>query len=476
MPIFRSLCCTALALIALAPFAARANDSYIDTTFNPSGVDPGWRRAYDAVAPADNQFSVAAARAPDGGYVLAGVRDVGSAGSLIFLAKFRPNGNYDLSFGGTAATGNAGPGRVLKDANFTGVADMTIDAQGRIVVVGPTPGSLGQSDFGIVRFNANGADDTSFAGDGSTYVGFDLDGAHGRTSDVPYSVTTAPDGAVYVAGRVQDVTIGAIPTKRVGVAKIMPDGTNTNTGYGTLPYGRQVFCDVRCENVAGVARIVYDAPRNRLVIGGDYFRNDNGVDWYIITQNFGASPTWQTETYTIDLGGTSGVQRAFMKRLAVQADGKPVAIGSAYNANKDPVPVVLRRQANSTAEDTSFGNVGGRGLLLGTVGSIYYDLAFDSSGRIALAGTYFNNALMTRLLPANGAVDTSFNGDNVPTVYVATTSGGPAAHSTLFTHVFLDGGHLVVAGIAPDSSTTDTDYDLIIMRMQADSIFANGFQ
>jgi len=482
MPIFRYLRCTALALIALAPFAACADDTTIDTSFNPNGADPGWRRAYDNIQPTSDQLIVGAARAPDGGYVLAGTRAGGSGGALIFLAKFRPNGAYDSSFGGTAQTGNAGSGRVLKDANLASVKAMTIDAQGRIVVVGETQGVLGQADFGAVRFNSNGSDDTSFAGDGSTQIGFDLDSVHGHAKDTPTSVTTAPDGSVYVAGVVDDVSSGGFPTTRLGVAKLMPDGSNTNTHYGTLPYGRQLFyCNDGCENVDQVKRIVYDAPRNRIVIGGDYYLNENDADWFITTQYFAPYPSSKTCHYPIDFGGISGNQVGLMTSLAVQPDGKTVALGIALDPNQKKVPVVLRVQSDIVNEDSGFGNVSGRGLMLiETVDAIYSDLAIDSSGRIVLAGYYleYDAGLVTRLLPGNGAVDTGFNGDTAPTAFFASTSNGnDTADATSFGRVFIDGGRPVLAGQAPDSSTgAYSDFDLIITRLQADRIFVNGVE
>ena len=41
MPIFRHVFFATLALSALTPFVARADDATIDTRFNPNGVDPG---------------------------------------------------------------------------------------------------------------------------------------------------------------------------------------------------------------------------------------------------------------------------------------------------------------------------------------------------------------------------------------------------------------------------------------------------
>lgn len=95
--------------------------------------------------------------------------------------------------------GNAG--RVCKDAWLTGVSAMTVDAQGRIIVVGTTPGPGGLSDFGVARFNADGSDDASLAGDGGTAFGFD-DAGVVDSDDSPTSVLAEADGKIVVAGSV----------------------------------------------------------------------------------------------------------------------------------------------------------------------------------------------------------------------------------------------------------------------------------
>ena len=463
------------ACAALAPFAAHAADGSTDTAFNAAGGQPGWRRLYVNGGGTLDERIIAAARAPDGGYVFAGKRTGGGAGALIFLAKLRPNGDYDTSFGGTAATGNAGTGRVLKDAYLSSVADMTIDAQGRIIVVGSTPGALGQSDFGVVRFKPDGSDDTSFAGDGGTGVAFDFDAANGRVNDVPGSVTTAPDGSVFVAGVIQDFISGH-STTLVGAVKLKPDGT-PDEDFGTVAGGLAYFCGVVCENVLHVARIVYDAPRDRIVIGGDFQVGVNNTDWFIVTRTTGG--TIQSYPYAVDLGGTSGYQLAYMTDFAVQADGKPVALGWFFDANLKTVPVLLRRLAESVVEDkNTFGNVSGRGLMvLPWTDSIANGLAIDSRGRILLAGEYapFKAGIAGRLL-TSGAIDTSFNGTSSPSAYFAQTTSGSTSYNTAFKRVFLDAGRPVLAGEAPDSASAATDYDMLAMRLQSDLIFANDLE
>jgi len=472
-PVAFALSCCA----ALIPPAAGATDSSTDSTFAPGSSTPGWVRSFVTGGGFADERIVAAARAPDGGYVLAGSRAGGAQGALIFLAKFKANGSYDTAFGGTAATGNAGIGRVLKDAWLSSVADMTVDAQGRIVVVGNTPGALGQSDFGIVRFKPDGSDDTSFAGDGGTSVAFDLDTAHGRANDVPGSVTTTPDGSIFVAGTIETNTTGA--AKRwVGAVKLKPDGSRDQT-FGALSGGREYYNWSSGDNVLSVVRIVYDAPRATIAIGGDLEVGANNTDWFIITHQIWSINS-KAASYAIDLGGNSGYQLAYMTDLAVQPDGKPVAVGWANDANVKATPVLLRRLALSTNEDTtSFGNIAGRGMavLWSWTDSVLNGLAFDSRGRILVAGEYapFKAGIAARL-GSDGAIDASFNGTTSPSAYFAKTSSLQSSWTTSFKRVFIDAGRAVLAGEAPDSNTAATDYDLVMTRLQSDLIFANGYE
>ncbi len=470
-PIVLALSCFA----ALAPFAAQANDNLIDATLNAAGSTPGWVRSFVTGGGSIDERTVAVARALDGSYVIAGSRPGGAAGALIFLSKFRPDGSYDTNFGGTASTGNAGVGRVLKDAWLSSVADMTIDAQGRVIVVGKTPGALGQSDYGVVRFKPDGSDDTSFAGDGGTGVAFDFDAAHNRVNDVPGSVAVAPDGSIFVAGTIQDFR-GGHATTLVGVAKLKVDGS-PDEDFGTVVGGLGFYCGVQCEDVLSVARIVYDAPRQRIVIGGDRQVDAANTDWYIVT--VAANGTSQAFPYAVDLGGSSGYQLAYMTDLAVQSDGKPVALGWANDENLKATPVLLRRLAESVAEDkTTFGNVTGRGMMvLPWTDSILNGLAVDSRGRILLAGEYtpFKAGIAARLLPS-GFIDASFNATASPSAYRAGVDASTLSYRTVFKRLFLDDGRPVIAGEATYSTSDETDYDVVMTRLQTDLIFANGFQ
>ena len=75
------------------------------------------------------------------------------------LARYNPNGSLDTSFSGDGKQTTDFGG--LGDPGETGVA---IQANGKIVAVGATGGTVRDSEFALARYNPNGSLDTSFSG------------------------------------------------------------------------------------------------------------------------------------------------------------------------------------------------------------------------------------------------------------------------------------------------------------------------
>ena len=110
------------------------------------------------------------------------------------LARYNPNGSLDTSFSGdgkqTTDFGGLGgfPGE--------GVTGVAIQTNGKIVAVGATGGTNpngNDSEFALARYNANGALDTSFSGDGKQTTEFGGDDAAG-------GVALQAGGKIVVAG------------------------------------------------------------------------------------------------------------------------------------------------------------------------------------------------------------------------------------------------------------------------------------
>jgi uncharacterized delta-60 repeat protein len=110
------------------------------------------------------------------------------------LARYKPNGTVDRSFGFGGKVGLD-----LVGSDDSSFASVTIDAKGRIVVAGGVDGGspYNSGDFVLARYTPDGRPDPSFGGDGTVTTDFDggSDGAGGVAID--------PQGRIVVAGGAQ---------------------------------------------------------------------------------------------------------------------------------------------------------------------------------------------------------------------------------------------------------------------------------
>jgi uncharacterized delta-60 repeat protein len=160
--------------------------SSLDTTFASSGK-------------LDTVGTVATVRtvAPQGSKILLG----GAANITTFgVARYNSNGTLDTSFGtsGVAKFGfgpshNAPPG-----VTFTAdVIAIGFQSDGKIIAFGSTTGG----EFGVVRFTANGALDTTFGTNGAAIVDF-RPSPDSTVSSNPGAMVIAPDDSIYLAGSI----------------------------------------------------------------------------------------------------------------------------------------------------------------------------------------------------------------------------------------------------------------------------------
>ena len=161
--------------IALARYMP---DGKLDTTFGSGGTkitDLG----FDDVA-------TGVALTPDGKIVISGYTIGAKLNNDFLLARYNTDGTLDTTFGtgGTVKT-DLGGGDDLAE-------NLTIDAVGRIVVVGQStsPTNPPFNDMALVRYNADGTPDASFASNGILTADF-----HGRDD-------SGQDLAIDSAGRI----------------------------------------------------------------------------------------------------------------------------------------------------------------------------------------------------------------------------------------------------------------------------------
>jgi uncharacterized delta-60 repeat protein len=256
----------------------------------------------------------------DGKIVVCGVD-----GNDIGVARYNPDGTLDNSFDGD--------GKVSTD--FNGLTDqvrtVAIQTDGKIVVAGNTVGT--SNDFAFVRYNSDGSLDTSFDGDGKASI--DIQGGN----DNAEKIVLQADG------------------------KIVAGGTSFNAGF-----------------YSAIVRLNADGSVDNSFDGDGRLRNGPNV---------------------------------IFGNLAVQTDGKIVAAGSLDGANEDQI-ILLRYNTDGTPDNSFDGD--GKVLTLVLTTATANGMAIQADGKIVAAGSasnrdYLSSELALVRYHANGSLDTSFDGD-----------------------------------------------------------------
>ena len=167
---------------------------------------------------------------PDGGIVAVGRTDAAGFTKLDFgVVRYTPDGTPDPGFGtgGIVKTDILGGG---DQANA-----VAVQPDGKIVVAGFATRNGIDSDFALVRYNADGTLDPSFGTDG--IVTTDL----GTRGDDARAIAIQPDGRIVVAGT---------PDEDIALARYTTGGTLD----ATFGHGGTTITDLGSEDVAnGVA-------------------------------------------------------------------------------------------------------------------------------------------------------------------------------------------------------------------------------
>src|SRR5215204_1986697 len=190
--------------------------------YNPPGaLDPTFsgdgKQTTDFGGEPGIDVATAVAMQTDGKIVAVGR---GGPGGSFALARYKPNGSLDPTFSGDGKlTTNFG--------QFSDVAEgVVIQPNGKIVAVGSV-GTTGGQDFALARYNPNGALDPTFSGDGKQTTGFGrFDGAQG--------MAIQPDGKIVAAGFALDGDFGLARYNPNGAL----DPTFSGDGKQTTGFGR----------------------------------------------------------------------------------------------------------------------------------------------------------------------------------------------------------------------------------------------
>jgi uncharacterized delta-60 repeat protein len=373
-----------------------------------------------------NMFSaVDVAIQRDGRIVVAGRRisnNSNKPGGRVHLARLTPEGALDKSFDGD--------GWVESPYEFLGLSAILVQADGMIVTCGAAFEDGRYGDFGVQRYTAGGALDTSFGGgDGVVTIQFGED-------DHCQDIVQQPDGKLVVVGTRRPKGNTSADSD-FAVARLYPDGAPDNgfDGDGKLTTG---FGGT--DNAAAVAL----QPDGKIVVLGP-----SGSSFSSLAARY--LPNGVLDG-TFDGDGKGTIPTDRLSELALQPDGKLVALGYHKSPNGDTTFVLYRLHPNGTL-DTSFDYDGNAAYDFGGLDN-GKALALLPDGRILAAGTNGTMAVLARLWPNGTTLDT---GGQQTHAIVAGSAYLPGSAESGNALAVQSDGRLLVAGEVRNAAGTRSD-------------------
>jgi uncharacterized delta-60 repeat protein len=314
-----------------------------------------------------------------------------------YVVRHLENGQRDSSFG------NNGIVNVTIGSNLS-MHNAALQADGKILLAG---GNEGDRDFAVVRLNANGTLDKTFGKSGLAKTDM------GATIEKIEAIAVAPDGKIVVAGasRVNN-------ENQFALARYNANGS-LDTTFGS---GGKVLTNLRPgrEGIAGIA-----LQGDKILVAGTSSASAGNHPPEFTVARYTSSGALDTNAASgfgpIDPGTGlhagfvttlfSGSEGGNAANLAIQSDGKIVAVGQGHNAGSGWDFVVARYDANG-APDLDFSGVGHASVDF--TGGTDFDadfgrsVAIQSDGKIVVGGDPAPLGFGLARLNTDGALDTTF--------------------------------------------------------------------
>jgi uncharacterized delta-60 repeat protein len=379
--------------------------------------------SHTTIAAGTSAFANSVAAQRDGKIVVAGYADVGGVDQFA-LVSYNSDGSLDTTLNGNGKVTTAvGKGTCKGE----GVA---LQEDGKIVVVGYSFNTGGQSCFSVLRYGTDGSLDTSFADSGKVVTSVAKNGS----AD---SVAMQGDGKIVVAGNsFIDGGNNDFVVVRYNANGTL-DTTFNQTGKATADFGAHDLG--HSVAVHGDGRIVvagYSTNESKKQCALACFKANGNLD-----TSFNG-----TGKVTTNFGGDGDAEG---QGVATQSDGKTVVVGYATVAGVQRFAV--ERYKTDGALDTSFGGTGRVLTAVGISGSNAAGVALQKDGKIVVAGYAVNNSgrvydFACLRYNADGSLDQSF-GDHGK----VTTDVGDGKASSLA----VQDNKIIVAGFAYDGDNNE---------------------
>lgn len=363
--------------------------------------------------------------------------NVGNASAGVTVTVRGPAGSLDTTFG-------AGGVRQTQVGTIDDASNgVTVQSDGKVIVVGSAKNSSGGTDFSVVRYTRDGTLDGTFGPGGKVLVDF------AGMSDEAEDVVVQPNGAIVVAGYAGEASTGR---KMFGVVRLTATGS-LDTSFGT---GGRVTTKFPGSSSEQAHALVLQSD-GKIVLGGETTQDPSGsgVDFALAryTTTGALDTSFDTDgmvTTAMGAGSASDV----VYDLALLGD-QAVAVGTGFKA----------------ARYTTAGQVDWKTILDYTGPA--KGVAVDASNRLVLVGDTVNSGTNVDTtvvrLTGSGALDTSFGNLGKANLAVASCDWDSAEGVAV-----QNDGKLVVAGWCTPlglGSVTDT----VITRLNTDGSLDFGF-
>lgn len=326
----------------------------------------------DTMIEADETFTVTLSSAVNAN--IAGAQGVGT------IQNDDAPADFDTSFDGdgiavTAAAIYPGEGNTI-----------ATQSTGKIIVVGRCCNTSNDS-FAAVRYNADGSLDTTFDGDGIFLLQV------GPGFEIANAVAVQTDDKIVLVGRTENAFVAV---------RLNSDGSLDNgfdgDGIVTVDFG-----------VSDSANAVVIQPDGKILIGGTTQPAANAPNDFALARlnpNGSLDASFDADGKVITAVRTGNSD--FIKGLALQPDGKIIAVG--YTQDSNGASGAIARYNSDGTLDASFGN---KGILFDYARTLN-SAAIQADGKIIALGVEDSGAnsgfVLFRFLP-DGTLDSSFDTD-----------------------------------------------------------------
>ena len=352
---------------------------------------------------------------PDGKIVVGGYAQGTGGNSDFAVLRLNADGTRDEGFGLNGAS-------VFSvgtgSDNVAGLALQTSGTQTKIIAVGPS--GTAPLQFAAIRLSPNGAIDSSFAANGVALISV------GGFQDSAADVAVDSSQKIVIGGTYRFNAGGGSFRDDFAVVRLTTDGAldTTFSGDGKLTTNFSTLSAIRSINVVNIG------GEERYYASGIVFRN-SANDFAVVRYkaNGDLDNTFNTTGRVMTAVGTDEDQ---IHDAVVQPDGKLIVSGFSGNGtagtNKDLA--LIRYNVNGTV-DNSFGSCGKIITHLGSSNDISWGVALQPDGRVVAAGEVQNGSTsvdgaVVRYKPEGAASATTkdFDGDGREDVSVFRPSDG----------------------------------------------------